>query len=50
MTPSRIDQFLDALATLLNAAVDQLVASLAACAWLISPEAGASRDEQDPQS
>jgi hypothetical protein len=49
MTQSRIAQVLDALAVLLNSAVDHMVASLAACAWLVSPETGVNHDEQDPQ-
>lgn len=50
MTQSRFAQVVDALAVLLNSAFDHLVASLAACAWLISPEVGVRHDEQDPQN
>lgn len=49
MTQSRVTEVLDALAAFLNSAVDHMVASLAACAWLVSPETGANHDEQDPQ-
>jgi len=49
MTQPRIAQFLDALAALLNSAADQMVESLAACAWLAGPYAGVNHDEQDPQ-
>lgn len=49
MTQSRIAQVLDAIAVLLNSAVDHMVAALAASAWFVSPDAGVRPDEQDSQ-